>query len=203
MNTWDQLATDAEIEKTTEALNARGISVVVAKNKEEAKKIVLDLIPEGEEVMTMSSVTLESMGLEAEINESDKYDSVKKKLSLLDRETQGLEMKKIGSAPKYALGSVHAVTQDGQVLIASNTGSQLSGYVYGAQQVIWVVGTQKIVKNIEEGMERLNSYVVPLEDEHMQKLYGIHTNVSKLLIFNKEIIPGRIHLVFVNENVGF
>lgn len=203
MNNWNRLATDKTIEKTIEALNTNGISVVVAKNKAEAKKIVLDLIPEGEEVMTMSSVTLETLGLTEEINESGKYNSVKKKISSLDRDTQDLEMKKIGSAPRYALGSVHAVTQDGKVLIASNTGSQLSGYVYGAQQVIWIVGTQKIVKDLDAAMERLNSYVVPLEDEHMQKLYGIHTNVSKLLILNKEIVPGRIHLVFVNENIGF
>lgn len=203
MNSWNQVASDTTIAKTAKALQANNINTHIAQNESEAKKLVLDLIPEGAEVMTMSSVTLETLGLTEEINDSGKYDSVKKKLNSLDRETQGLEMKKIGSAPKYALGSVHAVTQDGSVLIASNTGSQLSGYVYGAQHVIWVVGTQKIVENLNQGMERLNSYVVPLEDKHMQKLYGVGTNVSKLLIFNKETVPGRVHLILVKEKLGF
>jgi hypothetical protein len=161
------------------------------------------MIPQGAEVMTMSSVTLETLGLTKEINESGKYDSVKKKLFSMDRKTHSIDMQKIGSAPKYALGSVHSVTEDGHLLIASNSGSQLPSYAYGSAHVIWIVGTQKIVKNTDEGIKRIYEYVYPLENQHMKKLYNVGSNVSKLLIINKEIMPSRLHLILVKEKLGF
>jgi hypothetical protein len=112
-------------------------------------------------------------------------------------------IRELRSTPDVIIGSVHAVTEDGQVLIASNTGSQLAPYSYSASKVIWVVGTHKIVKSFEEGIKRINEYIVPLEEEHMQKLYGRGTNVSKLLVFNKEVAKDRVTLIFVNEVLGF
>lgn len=203
MNNWNTLATDKSIKKTINALKANGINAIVVKNKEEAKKKVLEILPEGSEVMNMSSVTIDSLGIVKEIQESGNYNSVKNKLAKMDRKTQGVEMQKLGSAPEYAVGSVHAVTQDGKVVIASNTGSQLPAYAYAASHVIWVIGTQKIVKNLEQGLKRIYEYVLPLESERMQKLYGFHSFVSKLLIINKEIVKDRITLIFVKEKLGF
>jgi len=203
MSDWNKLADDATIKKTIEALAKNNITAEVVQTKEEAKEKVLSMVPKGAEVMTMASVTLEQTGITEAINESGNFDSVKKKLFSMDRQTQGRQMQKLGAAPEFALGSVHAVTQDGKLLIASNTGSQLGAYAYGSAHVIWVVGTQKIVKNVDEGMERLHEYVVPKEDKHMQDLYGAHTNVSKLLIFNKEIAPNRVHIILVKEQLGF
>lgn len=198
------LASDQSIQKTIGALKANGINAVVVENAEKAKKKVFEIIPQNAEVMTMSSVTLETIGIDKEINESGKYSSVKNKLFKLDRKTQGLEMQKLGAAPEYAVGSVHAVTEDGKVIIASNSGSQLPAYAYASAHVIWIVGTQKIVKNLDAGMKRIYDYVLPLESEHMNKLYGIQkSNVSKLLIINKEINPQRITLIFVKEKLGF
>src|SRR3989344_8119715 len=141
MEKWDQLANQKMIEKTITALKSNGMNAQVAENKEEAKKKVLELLLEGAEVMTMSSMTLEVIGLVKEINESGKYNSVRNKLMAMNRETQGLEMRKLGAVHEWVIGSCHAVTQKGNVLIASNSGSQLGSYIYGAANVIWVVGT--------------------------------------------------------------
>lgn len=204
MRDFSALAGDEIIAKTIDALKANGINAVVVGNSGEAKQKVLELIPQNAEVMTMSSITLETIGIDKEINESGKYNSVKNKLYKLDRKTQGLEMQKLGAAPEYAVGSVHAVTQNGEVIIASNTGSQLPAYAYASAHVIWVVGAQKIVANLDEGMKRIYDYVLPLESEHMHKLYGIpKSNVSKLLVINKEITPNRITIIFVKEKLGF
>lgn len=200
---WNVLATDSIISKTIAALTANGISAEVVNSQTEAKEKVLGMIPLSSEVMTMSSITLETLGLDKEINESGKYDAVKPKLFKMDRKTQNIEMQKLGSAPVYALGSVHAVTQDGHVLIASKTGSQLPAYVYGSAHVIWIVGTQKIVATVEDGMKRIYEYILPLETEHMKRLYNVPSAVNKLLIFNKEINPLRLHLIFVKEELGF
>ncbi len=200
---WDKLADDKTINETVASLAANGVEAFVAQNKEEARNKVLELIPKGSEVMTMTSVTLDAIGIPTEINESEKYKSIRKKMASMDRKTQGLEMYKLGAAPEYAIGSVHALTKDGKLLIASNSGSQLPAYAYGASHVIWVVGAQKIVENVDEGMKRIYDYVLPLENERAKKAYGVGSFVSKLLIINREISPNRLHVIIVKEKLGF
>ena len=179
---FDQLKDLQTVEKTIAALKSNGITAYCVETGATAKKKVLELIPQGAEVMTMTSVTLETIGLVKEINESGKFDSVRNKLKSLNRETQSAAMRKIGAAPEWAVGSVHAVTENGEVVIASNTGSQLAAYAYGAQHVIWIVGMQKIVKNRDEALQRIDEYALPLENERAKKAYGIGSNVSKLLM---------------------
>lgn len=206
MSTWNNLANDTTLTTTIEALKANGMNALVVDSPEEAKEKALSLIPQGSEVMTMSSVTLDSIGLSKEINESGKYNAVKPQLMKMDRETQGVEMQRLGAAPTYAVGSVHAVTQNGEVIIASNTGSQLPAYAYGSSHVIWVVGTQKIVANLDDAMKRIYEYILPLESERLAKAYnkpGLKSNPSKLLIIKKEINPTRITLIFVKQSLGF
>jgi hypothetical protein len=190
------------IEKTIEALKANGINALVVDSGEEAKKKVLEMIPEGSDVMTMTSVTADSIGLSQELNESGKYNGVKAKL--YSPELSQNEKNAIGAATQYTVGSVHAVTQDGKVVIASGTGSQLPAYAYSSSNVIWVVGTQKVVENLDEAMKRLYDHVLPLESERARKAYGVPgSNVSKLLVINKEVNPTRLTLIFVNEALGF
>lgn len=205
MKDWKTLAPKEIIQKTIESLKVNGINAELVETGDEAKKKVLGMIPTDSEVMTMSSVTLQKTGIADAINESKDLTSVKNKLSKLDRTTQGPEMQKLGAAPEYAVGSVHAVTEDGKVVIASNTGSQLPAYAYGSEHVIWVVGAQKIVENLNVATERIYDYVLPLESERMNKTYNVSVGsfVSKILIINREINPQRLHLIFVNEALGF
>ena len=201
---WDGLANEQTIKRTIEALKKNGINAELVKNVDEDRKKVFSLIPKKAEVMTMTSVTLDSLGIAKEINESGKYNSIRNKLNKMNRKNQEKEMQKLVAAPEYAIGSVHAVTENGEVVVASNTGSQLPAYVYGSSKVIWVVGTQKIVKNIDEAMKRVYEYSLKLESERAKKAYGVPgSSVNKLLVINKENNEGRINIVFVNENLGF
>ena len=197
------LASDEQIERTAKALEARNIRTIIAENGEEAKRLFFELVPVGEEVFLGSSVTLETLGIKDEIDTSGKYDALRPKMFAMDRTTHGREIRKLGAAPNYAAGSVHAVTEDGRVIIASNTGSQLGPFASGAGKVIWIVGAQKLVQDLEEGMRRVEEYIVPLEDIHMQQLYNIHTNLSKILIVNKEVRPDRITMIIVKEELGY
>jgi hypothetical protein len=198
-----RLASDEQIQRTAQALEKNNIKTLIAENGEDAKRMFFELVPEGAEVFLGSSVTLEKLGIKDEIDKSGKYNALRPKMFAMDRATQGREIRKLGGAPDYAAGSVHAVTEDGQVMIGSNTGSQLGPYASGAGKVIWVVGAQKLVKDIAEGMRRLEEYIVPLEDVHMQELYNVHTYMSKLLIVNREIRPDRITMIIVKEELGF
>lgn len=205
MSMFDQPVDPQVVAETVAALAKNGISAEFVQTGEEAKEKVFEKIPEGAEIMNMSSVTLDTLGISKEIMESGKYSSVKNELNKLDRAKDSLQMQKLGAAPEYAVGSVHAVTTDGKVFVASNTGSQLPAYVYGSSHVIWVVGTQKIVKDSDEAMKRIYDYILPLESVRLNKQYNINTGsfVSKLLIFNREINKDRIHIIFVNEKLGF
>lgn len=204
MNTWGVPASTERINTTKSALEANGISVVVAKDGADAKAKVLEMVPKEAEIMIMTSVTLDTLGITQEINESGNYGVVKEKLKTMDHVTQESEMRKMGAGPDWAIGSVHAVTEDGKVVVASNTGSQIPAYAYGAQHLIWVVGSQKIVKNLDEATKRVYEYTLPLESERAKKAYGVAgSSVNKIFILNKEVQSGRTTLIIVPEVVGF
>jgi hypothetical protein len=197
------IASDEQIERTARALEANGIHTLIAENGEQAKRLFFELIPEGSEVFLGASLTLEKLGIKDEIDKSGRFEALRPKMFAMNRETQGREIRKLGGAPDFAAGSVHAVTEDGHVLIASNTGSQLGPYASGAGKVIWVVGAQKIVKDLNEGLRRINEYCLPLETEHMRQLYNAGTGVNKVLIVNREFRPNRITMIIVKEELGY
>lgn len=198
-----KLATDEQIETVVKALEANNIHVIVVENGEAARTQVLQLVPQGTEVYANISKTLEAIGISAEIDKSGRYDAVRPKVLSLDRKTQADEMRILRSRPAYIIGSVHAITEDGQILTASNGGSQLAPYAYGARKVILVVGTQKIVKDLNEGLRRIEEYSYPLEDARLRATLGVPSAVGKILIVNREAIPGRTTVILVKEELGY
>jgi len=199
---FSQLASEEQIARSVAALEANGVRVRVVDDRRAALEALLALLPEGAEVFTATSQTLEAMGAAAEINQSGRFDAVRPKLMKLDRQTQMREMRKLAASPDYVVGSVHAITEHGQVLVASGGGSQLAPYVYGAGHVVWVAGTQKIVADIEEGLRRIEEHSLPLEDARMRQTRGVGSQVGKILIFNREP-AGRTRLILVREPLGF
>ena len=197
------LADDTRVRRAAAALEANGISVLRAANAAEAKEVVLGLIDEGSEVHHGASMSLDVAGITDEIDKSGRYESLRPRIFSMDRQTRADEIRRLSSAPEVMLGSVHAVTETGSLLAASMGGSQLGPYVSGAGRVILVVGTQKIVSDLEDGLRRINEYAFPLEDARAQAAYGIHSAVNKVLIINREITPGRITVVLVDEVLGF
>ncbi len=199
---YDQIADDEVIDRTVKALNNNGFTTRVAANKQEAKELTLALIPKGSEVFTNISATLSIIGV-ADILNGPAYISVRDRAAALpDTPDKKQKAKRLSAAPAYTVGSAHAITQDGRILIASATGSQIPAEAYGANHVILVVGAQKIVKDIEDGLRRIEEYSVPLEDKRAMAAYGIHTAFAKLLMLNKEM-PGRVVVIIVKENIGF
>jgi hypothetical protein len=198
-----RLADEPSLKRATAALEANGVRVLRAADPAGAKQMVMDLIPEGAQVHHGASQTLDMTGITAAIEKPGRYDLLRPQLGGMDRKTQADEIRRLSAAPDVMLGSVHAVTETGSLLVASFGGAQLGPYVSGAGQVILVVGTQKIVPDLEEGLRRINEYSFPLEDARAEAAYGIHSAVNKVLIINREIVQGRITVVFVDELLGF
>lgn len=202
-NRFDTLASDAQIERTVQSMQANNFRVIVAENGAEAREKLFEILPNNAEVFISSSTTLNTLGITEEIDKSGRYNSVRAKLGMMDPKVESREMQKMGASPEYTMGSVHALTETGVAIIASMTGSQLSGYAAAAANVVWVVGAQKIVATLEDGLKRVAEYVLPLEDERAFKAYGVHSAVNKLLIVQKEFMPGRTTVILVKENLGF
>jgi hypothetical protein len=202
MQKWDTLPSDDKIAATAAALTKQGIEVFIVADGAAAKAKALEILPVGAEVMTMTSTTANTIGLTAEINESGRFQAVKPQLMKMDRATQGDEMRKLGAGADWSVGSVHAVTEAGQVIIASATGSQLPGYAYGSARVLWVVGAQKIVTDMTAALQRLQEYTLPLESARSMKAYGEPSNINKMLTVNQER-PGRITMILIKEVLGF
>jgi acyl-CoA hydrolase len=164
---------------------------------------VLARIPDGSSVMTNTSVTLAETGIADAINDSDgRWESARNKMFALDFATQAQEMKAIGGQPDYALGSVHAITADGTLVIASASGSQLASYAWGAANVIFAAGAHKLVPTLEAAHQRIYQHSLKLEDARAQAAYGQHSQVGKVLEIHQEL-PGRIHIVLIRQVVGF
>jgi len=163
----------------------------------------LDLVPAGAQVHNGASQSLEETGIADEIHNSGRYEPIHPRIWSMDRETQADEIRRLTSSPDVMLGSVHAVTETGSLVAASASGSQLGPYASGAGKVILVVGTQKIVSDLDEALRRIDEYVFPLEDARAEAAYGVHSAVNKVLIINREYMPGRITVVFVDEVLGF
>ncbi|GHO47941.1 LUD domain-containing protein [Ktedonospora formicarum] len=197
------LAPQERIARTAEALTANGMKAFVVANAVEARKKVFELIPNGAEVFNATSRTLEQIGVDKEIESSGRYHVVRNRLVELDEEGQERAKRQLGAAPDVLISSVHAVTEQGQLLVASMSGSQLASGVSGAAKVIYVVGTQKLVGNLNEGFRRVYEYTLPLENERALAAYGVNSSVNKLMIINREIFPERISVILVNENLGF
>lgn len=198
-----EMASEDQIRRTAEALESNNIHALIAANREQALDMVLGQLHDGAEVFTASSQTLEQLGVADQLERAGKYDLVRKRLAGMDAKTQNREMVKLGATPEFVLGSVHAVTENGQILVASNTGSQLGPYVAGASHVIWIVGAQKLVRDVDEGMRRIQEYAYPLEDARLLKAKGVHSAINKVLLVRKEARPGRVDMIIVKEVLGY
>ena len=184
------------------ATQQNGLSAEVVGDLDAARQAALGRIPEGSSVMTNTSVTLAETGIADAINDdSGRWESARNQMFALDFATQAQEMKALGGSPDYALGSVHAVTRDGTLVIASASGSQLASYAWGAANVIFVAGAQKLVPTLAAAHERIYQHSLPLEDVRAQAAYGQHSQVGKILEIHQEP-PGRIHIVLIREPVG-
>jgi L-lactate utilization protein LutC len=190
------------IDRVAEALLRHNIEAVVVGTSAEAREWVLGMLPEGAEVHWGTSLTLEEIGLTPELLAEGRYDAVRPRYLQMDRATQTREIGKLSAAPDFMLGSVHAITDDGALVVVSYSGSQIGPYASGAGRVILVVGSQKIVADLDEGMRRARDHVKPYEDASLMKRIGVPSKLAKLLVIFEDASPGRVTVVLVREPVG-
>lgn len=194
------------IQKTAANITPRNIVSHVAATRADALALIKELIPAGASVQTGASRTLEEIGfIEYLKSETHGWNNLHGKVATEKDPVVQAKLRNEATLSDFYLGSAHALTEDGELFIASNTGSQMPNIVYSSQNVIFVVGAQKIVPDRASAFDRIEKHVIPLEDERMMQAYGMHTQWSKTVIFSKEAtFTGRtIHVIIVNEKLGF
>lgn len=193
------------VEKTIVALKERNIDAVVVETKAEALEKIKSLIPAGAPVMNSSSITLQEVGFVDYLKEGKHgWNNIHEEILTEKDPVRKTELRKQSILADYFLGSVHAVTEAGQLFVASASGSQIPSYAFSSDHVIWVVGTQKIVPNVDEAMKRIQNYVYPLENKRMQSVGYPGSTIARVLIIEREIMPNRhLTVIFVKEKLGF
>ena len=200
---WTGPAPADRLERAAAALTAHGFTVEVLDGVAAARARIQDLIPAGASVFTGASETLRLSGIEADINASGRYDAIRPRVLAMDRATEADAIRRLLASPDVAVGSVHAVTETGSLVIASGSGSQLPGYAGGAARAIWIVGAQKIVPDLETALRRVEEHCLPLESARTLELHGWPSAVSRLLVLNAEPYPGRGFVLLLREAIGF
>jgi len=190
------------IERVADALGRHNIEAIVVETGGEARELVLSMFPEGAEVHWGTSRTLDEIGLTQDLLAEGRYDALRPRYLAMDRATQAREIRKLAAAPDFMLGSVQAITDDGALVVVSYSASQIGPYASGAGRVILVVGSQKIVTDLDEGLRRAREHVLPYEDASLRKRIGVPTKLAKLLVIYEEPLPGRVTVVLVREPVG-
>jgi LUD domain len=200
---FSRLASAEQLRAVANALEQSGITASVVDSGEQARQAVRSLLPVGVEVYNNTSRTLEAIGVAEDIERSGLYQPLRPRLYQMDRQMQGREMRQLSAAPDWVVGSVHAVTEEGSLLIASASGSQLGPIVSGAGHVILVIGGQKVVPDLTTGVRRIYEYCFPLEDLRARQAYGVPSGVNNVLIINNAVTAGRITAILVNAQLGF
>ena len=188
-------APEETLQRVAEALKARNFDVVVVEDGAAARAVVLERLPKGAEVHSGKSKTLQDAGILEAVHDVTQYDALRPKMLKMDRATQGREIRKLVGAPDFMLGSVNALTEDGMLVAASATGSQLGPYANTAGKVILVVGSQKIVPDLATAMRRVREYVLPWEDAQVRKVVATGSFIAKTLIIEREWMAGRLTVV--------
>lgn len=195
-------ASHEALERAAASLSSHGFETVIVSNGPTARDFVLTQIPLGSEVHWGAGATIPAIGLADALEQSSDVVPLRPRLSAMDRATQGDEMRRIGAVPDVFVNSANAVTEDGSIVSASASGSQLGPIASGAGRVFFVIGAQKVVPDLATALRRIEDYVVPLEDARALEAYGFHTALNKILILNGER-PGRVTVVLVEEAIGF
>lgn len=195
-------ATEQQLEAVAAKLRERNFEVVIVDDAEQARAEVMKRLPEGAEVHSAKSKTMEDLGVFKELMESESYDFLRKRTSKMDRSTQAREMRKLVAAPDYELGSVSAITEAGQMLVTSASGSQIGPYGGSAGRLIIVAGSQKIVPDLGTAMRRIEEHVFPYEDARLREQMGVGTKIARILIIERDFMPGRTTVILVRQPVG-
>ncbi len=198
-------ATPAQIQQAINGLKAGGINVQLVETPAQALDNLQQLIPSGASVMTAASQTLKEIGFEDLLKaKTHAWVNLKEEMLAESDPAKQAALRTQSALAEYYVGSIHAITEAGQMVTASHSGSQLPSYAFTSRHVIWVAGVQKIVPTLDAALRRVREYSLPREDERMKAMGMRGSRIGKLLIFEWEAphLQRQLNLILVNQVIG-
>lgn len=200
------------LERAAEALRRNGFSAYVASSAEEARSLVLSLVPPGSTVGVGGSVTVRELGLIEEL-ERRGFRVVHHWVQAPPEEIYRLRRAELVS--DVFLCSANAVTLDGKLVSVDGTGNRVAAMAFGPRRVIVVAGRNKVVRNVEEGLWRARNVAAPMNCRRL----GLKTPCAQLgycvdcdspdracravLILERRPSGSDFHVVLVDEELGY
>jgi L-lactate utilization protein LutB len=201
---WNLLPAPEVVEKTVQEIKKRGINVIVARDGAEALSVLKKIIPVGAEVMNGSSTTLIEIGYEDYIAGGQSgWNLVHKSITAENDAGKRAELRRKSVAADYFLSSANAIAGTGEILACDASGSRVGAWPFATGHLILVVGINKIVPTLEDGLDRIRNYAFRLENARARRAYGTPSVIGKCVILAHERNEGRITLVLVKEALGY
>ena len=194
---------DAVIQRTVQALSERNMPAVVAESSEHAIQLLKDMIPEGAEVFNSTSETLDTIGYSDYLHNNPRYRNLHDEVAAETDPVKLREKRRLATVSEYIIGSVQAISETGEIVVASGSGSQLGAFVFGAKYVILVAGTQKICPTLSDAIDRSRGYTLDRHDEWRQAQGRGARPVGKLAILENEVGEGRVRVILIKQNLGW
>ena len=205
------MATDAtytpasaeSISRTIEALAARNVEAVLVESREAALARLKELVPEGCEVFVSTSETLDTIGYTEYMHGNDRYINLHDQMLAQPDAVSQREFRRTTTTADYFVGSVQAIAETGEIVVASGSGSQIGAFAYGARRVIMVAGTQKICPTLAEAEARTRGYTLELHDRWLEGRGSGPAPIGKFLVMEHEPVVGRITMILIPESLGW
>ena len=196
-------ANAGSIRRTMEALAERNVEAVLVSDAEEALARLKELVPEGSEVFVNTSETLSSIGYTGYMHGNDRYVNLHDRMMALPDPAEQREFRRKTTTANYFVGSVQAIAETGEIVVASGSGSQIGAYSYGAKRLILVAGTQKICATLAEAEARTRGYTLERHDRWLEDQGRVATPIGKYMVMEHEPMAGRITLILIPESLGW
>ena len=196
-------ASAESIQRTIQALAARNVEAVLLQSREDTLAKLKELVPEGSEVFVNTSETLTTIGYTEYMHDNDRYVNLHDRMMALPDPAAQREFRRKTTTADYFVGSVQAIAETGEIVIASGSGSQIGAYSYGARRVILVAGTQKICPTLADAEARTRGWTLERHDRWLEDQGRGPAPIGKFLVMEHEPVVGRITMLLVPETLGW
>ena len=196
-------ATAESISRTIKALAARNVDAVLVESGEAALAKLLELAPEGSEVFVNTSETLDTIGYTEYMHGNDRYINLHDRMMEQPDAAAQREFRRKTTTADYFVGSVQAIAETGEIVVASGSGSQIGAYSYGARRLILVAGTQKICTTLAQAEARTRGFTLERHDRWLEGRGAAPAPIGKYLVMEHEPVVGRISMVLIPESLGW
>jgi hypothetical protein len=201
---WNRVPDETTIDRTVSAIEARNVRVVRAATADEGRQALLDLIPEGAEVMNGSSTTLIELGYEQLLQSNPKgWRDYHAAITAENDEENRQMLRRKGVAADWYLSGVQAIAETGQLVGCDKTGSRVGAWPYAAGHLVLVSGANKIVPTLDDALARCWEYAWPLELQRAHRVYGTSSEIGKIVVIEKEMAADRVTLILIGESLGY